>query len=135
MINLKSIFFITIVVSIYIFSFLGFIKDLDKENINFTKSDTIVVLTGNTGRLKAAVDLMVSNTDARLLISGVAKGVKYSEIIKNNDIDRGRINLGYKAKSTLGNAIETKTWIQKNNFKDLTMDDFIENFHNLLEKY
>ena len=124
--SLKSIILISILLMLYIVSFLDFIKYIDKENLNYTDSNTIVVLTGNSGRLNAAIDLMLLNTDTRLLITGVAKGVKYSEIIKNRNIDKERIILGYKAQSTFGNAIETKIWIQKNNFKDfiLITDDW-----------
>ena len=126
MFSLKSIILISILLMLYIVSFLDFIKYIDKENVNYTDSNTIVVLTGNSGRLNAAIDLMLLNTDTRLLITGVAKGVKYSEIIKNKNIDKERIILGYKAQSTLGNVIETKIWIQKNNFKDfiLITDDW-----------
>lgn len=126
MFSLKSISLISIAFILYIISFLDFIKDLDKENVNYHNSSTIVVLTGNAGRLNAAIDLMLLNTKARLLITGVAKGVKYSEIIKNKNIKETRIILGYNAQSTLGNAIETKIWIQKNNFKDfiLITDDW-----------
>ena len=126
MFSLKSIILISIVLILYIISFLDFIKNLDIENIKYTDSNTIVVLTGNTGRLNAAIDLTLVNNDSRLLITGVARGVKYSEIIKNKDIDKVRVTLGYNAQSTFGNAIETKNWIQKNNFKDfiLITDDW-----------
>ena len=126
MFSLKYIILIPIVFILYIISFLDFIKDLDKENKNYNNSNTIVVLTGNSGRLNAAIDLMLLNKNARLFITGVAKGVKYSEIIKNKNIDKARIVLGYKAQSTLGNAIETKIWIQQNHFKDfiLITDDW-----------
>lgn len=127
MINYKTIIFISLACIVYMISFLNFISDLDKENINYAKSKTIVVLTGNTGRLRAALDLMVLNTEARLLISGVAKGVKYSEIVKNKNIDKVRIDLGYNAQSTFGNVIETKNWIKKNNFKDFIL--ITDNWH------
>jgi uncharacterized SAM-binding protein YcdF (DUF218 family) len=121
LINFKSIIFVSIIFIIYIFSFLNFIKDLDGENISYTESKAIVVLTGNSGRLKAAIDLMEMNTETRLLITGVANGVKYSEIIKNKNIDPRRIDLGYNAKSTYGNVIESQNWIIKNNFKNIIL--------------
>jgi len=99
---------------------------LNKDDTTNVQSKTIVVITGNVGRLKAAENLMNLNSEARLLISGVAKGVKYSEIIKNKSIDHKTVDLGYNAKSTLGNAIETKVWVRNNNFKDfmLITDDW-----------
>ena len=121
MINFKSITLIIMAFILYILSFIHFIGDLDKENINYAKSKTIVVLTGNKGRLKAAIDLMILNNDARLFISGVAKGVKYSEIIKNKKIDQRKVDLDYNAQSTFGNAVETKAWIEKNNLNDFIL--------------
>ena len=107
-------------------SFINFISNLNKDDTTNVQSKTIVVITGNVGRLKAAENLMNLNSEARLLISGVAKGVKYSEIIKNKSIDHKTVDLGYKAESTLGNAIETKVWVRNNNFKDfmLITDDW-----------
>ena len=43
---------------LYIVSFLDFIKYIDKENLNYTDSNTIVVLTGNSGRLNAAITIL-----------------------------------------------------------------------------
>ena len=126
MINKRFIIFIFILFISYIISFINFISNLNKENAANIQSKTIVVITGNAGRLKAAENLMKLNSEARLLISGVAKGVKYSEIIKNKSIDPKTVDLGYNAESTLGNAIETKVWVSNNNLKDfiLITDDW-----------
>ena len=126
MINKRFIIFIFILFISYIISFINFISNLNKDNPTYVQSKTIVVITGNVGRLKAAENLMNLNSEARLLISGVAKGVKFSEIIKSKSIDRKKVDLGYNAKSTLGNAIETKVWVGNNNLKDfiLITDDW-----------
>ncbi len=110
----------------YLASFINFINNIDQDFVNYTESNNIVVITGNSGRLKAAIDIMTLKKEASLMISGVAKGVKYSEIIKNNKINKKKVQLGYHAKSTFGNAIETKIWINKNNIKDfiLVTDDW-----------
>ena len=126
MISKRYIIFIFILFISYIISFINFISDLNKDNHNNIQSKSIVVITGNVGRLKAAENLMDLNSDGRLLISGVAKGVKYSEIIKSKVIDHKKVDLGYNAQSTLGNAIETKVWVSNNNLKDfiLITDDW-----------
>ena len=125
---IKKIFiiFIFILFIFYILSFIKFISDLNKDNTYNIQSKTIVVITGNVGRLKAAENLMNFNSEGRLLISGVAKGVKYSEIIKSETVDRKKVDLGYNAQSTLGNAFETKVWVSNNNLKDfiLITDDW-----------
>lgn len=126
MISRKFVIFIFLVIFSYIVSLVNFIQNIDIENNFNAPSKNIVVLTGNAGRLKAATDLMALNEGSSLLISGVAKGVKYAEIIKNNLIDKEKVELGYNAQSTFGNAIETKIWTNKNNFKDfiLITDDW-----------
>ena len=99
---------------------------MNKDNTDNIQSKTIVVITGSVGRLKAAENLISLNAEGRLLISGVAKGVKYSEIIKSKTIDHKKVDLGYNAQSTLGNAVETKVWVSNNNLKDfiLITDDW-----------
>jgi len=62
-----------------------------------------------------------------MLITGVAKGVKYSEIIKNRDVKRDRIDLGYKAQTTLGNAIETFLWKKEYDIRDIIL--VTDNWH------
>ena len=126
MIKKRFIIFIFILFIFYILSFIKFISDLNKDNTYNIQSKTIVVITGNVGRLKAAENLMNFNSEGRLLISGVAKGVKYSEIIKSETVDRKKVDLGYNAQSTLGNAFETKVWVSNNNLKDfiLITDDW-----------
>jgi len=126
LIKKRFIIFIFILFIFYILSFIKFISDLNKDNTYNIQSKTIVVITGNVGRLKAAENLMNFNSEGRLLISGVAKGVKYSEIIKSETVDRKKVDLGYNAQSTLGNAFETKVWVSNNNLKDfiLITDDW-----------
>ena len=119
MINKRFIIFIFILFISYIISFINFISNLNKDNITHVQSKTIVVITGSVGRLKAAQNLINLNSEARLLISGVAKGVKFSEIIKSKSIDHKKVDLGYNAKSTFGNAIETKVWVSNNNIRIL----------------
>ena len=106
---------------LYLVSFLNFIFDIDKKYIVKNNVNNIIVLTGNTGRLFSGLDLMSNNIKSRMLITGVAKGVKHSEIINNKDIKRNRITLGYTAQSTLGNAIEATSWIKKYKINDIIL--------------
>jgi len=116
-----------IILTLYIISFLNFIRNIDKEFTIKNNVNNIVVLTGNTGRLVFGLDLMSNNSKSRMLITGVAKGVKYSEIIKNRDVKRDRIDLGYKAQTTLGNAIETSLWIKEYDIRDIIL--VTDNWH------
>ena len=116
-----------IILTLYIMSFLNFIRNIDKEFTIKNNVNNIVVLTGNTGRLVFGLDLMSNNSKSRMLITGVAKGVKYSEIIKNRDVKRDRIDLGYNAQTTLGNAIETSVWINEYDIQDIIL--LTDNWH------
>ena len=70
---------------------------------------------------------MSNNIESRMLITGVAKVVKYSEIIKNRDVKRDRVDLGYKAQTTLGNAIETSSWVNEYDIQDIIL--VTDNWH------
>ena len=105
----------------YFVSLLNFIFDIDKKYIIKNNINNIVVLTGNTGRLVFGLNLMSNNAKSRMLITGVAKGVKYSEIIKNKHLKKNSIELGYTAHSTFGNAIETNLWIKRQKVNDIIL--------------
>ena len=92
---------------IYFLSLFNFILNIDYDYKLINKINSIVILTGNKGRLEAGLELMNSNVNSHILISGVAKGVKHSDFITNINIENDRIKLGYMARNTLGNAIET----------------------------
>ncbi len=110
--NFRVIILVALILILYFMSFINFLFNVDKNNKNNKNNiNNIVVLTGNAGRLAVGLDLMDNNINSRMLITGVAKGVKYSDIIKNRDSKKDRIDLGYNAQSTLGNALETALWI------------------------
>ena len=124
-VKITIIFFIILI--LYFMSFFNFIFNIDKKFTVNKNINNIVVLTGNTGRLVFGFDLMSDNIKSRMLITGVAKVVKYSEIIKNRDVKRDRVDLGYKAQTTLGNAIETYLWIKEYDIQDIIL--VTDNWH------
>ncbi len=82
----------------------------------------IVVATGLDGRVTAGINKLVNNDADRLLISGVGKGVRKSDItrivatspdVRPFELDRKMtccVDLGFDATDTIGNAIEAKAW-------------------------
>ena len=112
---------------LYFISLLSFIINFDKKFIIKDKINNMVILTGSPARLTSGLDLMINNPKANILITGVAKGVKYSDIVKNSYIKEDRIDLGYNAKSTFGNAIETSLWMKKNHFNEIIL--VTDNWH------
>jgi uncharacterized SAM-binding protein YcdF (DUF218 family) len=89
-----------------------------------TRVDAIVVLTGGEDRIAAGLKLLRAGTGQRLLISGVnARTVTPAELSKRHE-DNDRllkccIDLGREAHDTIGNAIETREWVEMHGFQRL----------------
>jgi uncharacterized SAM-binding protein YcdF (DUF218 family) len=93
-------------------------------------ADGIVVLTGGASRVADAIELLAAGHGRRLLISGVNRSTNRSEISRLNpafarvvrccvDFDRSL--------NTLGNAVETRRWIQAKGFQSLIV--VTSNYH------
>lgn len=93
------------------------------------KEDALVVLTGGQERINTALDLLDKGYAEKLFISGVNQDVKASDLIHlwGGNTDICCIDLGYNAKDTKGNAIESKDWIKDNNFKSIRL--ITSNYH------
>ena len=90
------------------------------------KADAIVVLTGGSNRLKTGFDLLQQGMGKKLFISGVYQGVEVRELLAQTQnpaakgIDK-RVELGFNAADTLGNARETIEWLKTNRFKSVIL--------------
>lgn len=85
-------------------------------------AEGIVVLTGGERRVETGLRLLEESKGGRLLISGVHPDVKIAEILAINHRDASladRIDLGFAAQDTLGNADETTKWVEKNHLESL----------------
>jgi uncharacterized SAM-binding protein YcdF (DUF218 family) len=86
-------------------------------------TDGIVVLTGAALRINDALDLLAAGRGKRLLITGVNPATRPAEISRLVP-DRGRwfdccVDLDHSATNTIGNAVETRRWIEARQFKSL----------------
>lgn len=96
---------------------------------NQEKTDAIVVLTGGKDRIREGIRLLNAGLAERLLISGVGKGTRTSELLEAamtgwQDMvktDVRKISLGYKASNTVGNASESENWIRANNIHSIRL--------------
>ncbi len=90
-----------------------------------TNTDAIVVLTGGTERVAAGVNLLKENKAEKLLISGVHEDVDWN--LLSQTLDElpenlsDRITLGHLASNTHGNALETKEWLKRNDYKSVRL--------------
>jgi uncharacterized SAM-binding protein YcdF (DUF218 family) len=103
--------------------FLVFVSDLPTEEVTIEReADGIVVLTGGSSRITDAIELLAAGRGRRLLISGAHPATNSTEILRLNpefakvvkcciDLDR--------SVNTLGNAIETRRWVERRGFRSL----------------
>jgi uncharacterized SAM-binding protein YcdF (DUF218 family) len=94
-------------------------------------ADGIVVLTGGASRIEDAVELLANGRGQRLLITGVHRLTSEREI-KRLKPGYGKIfaccvDLDRSALNTIGNATETRRWVQERGFKSLIV--VTSNYH------
>jgi uncharacterized SAM-binding protein YcdF (DUF218 family) len=104
--------------------FLTFVYSLDRvERRPEVRTEGIVALTGGAQRIGDAIDLLAQGYATRLLISGVNERTSREEIARLNPGQRKLfdccVDLDYRARNTIGNAIETRRWTVQNRFRSL----------------
>lgn len=88
-------------------------------------TDAIVVLTGGSERVDTGLDLLAAGKAHKLLISGVPQGLTLNHILAKHTITPELrdccITLGHAADNTLGNAEETRAWVDAEKFRTLRL--------------
>jgi len=112
--------------------FLAFVYSLDRsEQRPETRADGIVALTGGAQRIGDAIDLLAKGYAKRLLISGVNEKTSRDQISRLNPGQRQLfdccVDLDYRARNTIGNAIETRRWTERNGFDTIII--VTSNYH------
>ncbi len=90
-----------------------------------SRTDAIVVLTGGSDRLNAALDLLAAQKADKLFVSGVYRGVDVRQLLDlfqqaPQDLSCC-VFLGYEADNTEGNATETAEWIAAQGARSLRL--------------
>lgn len=87
------------------------------------KADGIVALTGTQQRISAAADLLARGLAKRLLVTGVNRQATSEEIRRLTQLEERLfdccVDLGYEAQNTIGNAEETRAWVEQHGFTSL----------------
>lgn len=112
--------------------FLAFVACLERdERVPEGRADGIVALTGGAQRIGDAIDLLANGYGRRLLITGVNERTSRDEIARLNPSQRHWIeccvDLDYRARNTIGNAIETRRWMRQHRFSTVTV--VTSNYH------
>ena len=102
-----------------------------REPTGVPRTDAIVVVTGGSQRVGDAIGLLGADRGARLLISGVNEKTGREELAKINPASRGLlaccVDLDYRARNTIGNAIEARRWARQHGFRSLLV--VTSNYH------
>lgn len=102
-----------------------------REPVATPRTDAIVVVTGGSQRVGDAIGLLGADRGARLLISGVNEKTGREELARLNPASRDLlaccVDLDYRARNTIGNAIETRRWVRQHGFRSLLV--VTSNYH------
>ncbi|HEY1096623.1 MAG TPA: YdcF family protein [Alphaproteobacteria bacterium] len=95
-----------------------------------TQVDGIVILTGGAERVDRGLEMLDKGMAHRALISGVHRDVKLRELLVLHHVSSAlasRIDLGFGAIDTAGNAQETAKWVDAHAMKSLIV--VTSNYH------
>ena len=85
-----------------------------------TTTDAIVVPTGGAGRIDRGIRLMRDRQARRMLVTGVAPGVRAQDLAAANGVSMRLfgccIDLGADAVDTRSNAEETARWVRQHDY-------------------
>jgi uncharacterized SAM-binding protein YcdF (DUF218 family) len=88
-------------------------------------TDAIVVPTGGTGRVKRGVDLLARHRARRMLLSGVDRRVRPTEIAATFGASPALvaccIDLGREAVDTRSNGEETAAWVRARRYRSVRL--------------
>ncbi len=90
-----------------------------------SRTDAIIVLTGGSGRIERATELLSSRHAKRMLIAGadpvVAKGDLVERTESSPQLFACCVDLGTESVDTRSNAEEARRWMRRNKFRSLRL--------------
>jgi uncharacterized SAM-binding protein YcdF (DUF218 family) len=115
---------IAILALVYLLGFVAFMVTLPRP-VEGRPTDAVVVPTGGPGRIDRGLDLIAQHQAKRLLITGVAPGVRPAELAATNGVPVALfaccVDLGHEAVDTRSNAKETAQWVKAHGYKSVRL--------------
>jgi uncharacterized SAM-binding protein YcdF (DUF218 family) len=109
------------------FGFVWFVGQVPAEEVRLEGgADGIVALTGGASRINDAIELLQKGHGRRLLISGLNRATTLSEIARLDPESARKVDFD-RSLNTLGNAIETRRWADRQRFHSLIV--VTSNYH------
>lgn len=127
---IRIIFFsVVAVIGLWVYGLKTYVDGLPKKPTDDTSiTDGIVIFTGGAMRLGAGIELLNQDKAKRMLVSGVGERTSLDVLLivsgklPDNIMElKSRIDLGYEAKNTRGNALEVTKWVQNNQYKSIRL--------------
>jgi uncharacterized SAM-binding protein YcdF (DUF218 family) len=104
---------------------LWFVDSVPPADRSTSPSDAIVVLTGGSLRLASGFALLRDGLGRMLFISGVNPHVGLTDLLRvaGNAPEWAAccVVVGHEAESTLGNAVETARWVERQGYRSLRL--------------
>ena len=117
---------VSLLVLLYAFGFVIFAFTLGRPApMTVPPTDAAVVLTGGSGRIEHAMDVLREHKARRLLISGADPSVTKADLAHripgSGDLLECCVDLGSESVDTRSNAEEASRWLAKHNFRTLRL--------------
>lgn len=110
---------------LYVLGFVLFGVTLGEPAANSERTDGIVVITGASGRIEHAIDMLAARKGKRLLIAGTDPAVTKADLIRRLGGSRRLVqccvDLGSESVDTRSNAEETRRWLQRRKFDSVRL--------------
>ena len=127
---MKRIYFFSIFSFIWLLGFIWFTYSIPSfvEDPN-SETDAIIVLTGGKGRFIEGLSLLKNHKAKKLFISGIGHNTSFDNLkvllekqdqLSLDDL-KDKIELGRNATNTKENALETKIWLQQQNYHTIRL--------------
>ena len=111
---------------LYALGFLLFGVSLaDPAPANTPRTEAIVAITGGTGRIERAVEMLNKGAGQRLLISGADPAVTKDDLVRRlhgyRKLVACCVDLGSESVDTRSNAEEARRWLVKHHYKSVRL--------------
>jgi len=132
--GIAALALVSFLAAAFVAGFIGFALSLERSESTLTvQADGVVVLTGGSDRVYEAGGLLARGQARRLLITGVNRATRGHEIAKLLPVSRELfdccVDLGYRARDTIGNALETRDWAQARGLDRGSLIVVTSNYH------
>lgn len=111
--------------------YADYVSRLAPPSAGKAHADAIIVLTGGSQRIEAALDLLAQGAARRMLISGVNPAVSRDMIRNATGANKALFNccidIDAEALDTIGNAEESAKWLARNGYESVIL--VTNNYH------